>query len=602
MNAFKSKLLTASVLSGTSLVIGATELKSQNSPIGVNVPLVSEMSPSFSFNEQESDILSAIKKIQQGKKISTSVSQVTNVSALRDVEPTSWAYEALRSLVERYGCIIGYPDRTFRGNRALTRWEFAAGLNACLNTIERLLQENVAILQEDLDKLKQLADEFQQELAAMGARINNLESRVAFLEDNQFSTTTKLSSLTTVYFSNAWRDRNILAEGANPFSQFSPPRDENNRPRTRIVDYNPSATLSYYSWINFNTSFSGRDNLTVQFAAGNGNAPANQFLSAGFYNSSGTPFLLQSGATRPNFVTIRELFYSFPVNDNLQIAAGPRLNIYRYFDNNRFTFFLNGAESFNSSGSTQFSPIDRGSGAVATWKINDIFQLNVGYMGNSTEFLPPELGGSAADPALGLFGGTYNITAELTVSPFDNLNLRFLFNHSRLEPNPFSGFVGGAVGEPIPYGLADDGFGGTLHHALANAYIFNFDWLIFDRFGVFGRYSWGSTHLTPVNPDRGRPHINSQSVQLGFALPDLGKEGARATFSYLIPFSVVSGRDFLVSGGGNGGVQYEFEANYFYPLNQNIALVPSFYVIVRPNNFTTNGPIYVGNLRTQFSF
>ncbi|MFM7441999.1 MAG: S-layer homology domain-containing protein [Snowella sp.] len=29
--------------------------------------------------------------------------------------------------MERYGCIVGYPDRTFRGNRALSRWEFAAG-------------------------------------------------------------------------------------------------------------------------------------------------------------------------------------------------------------------------------------------------------------------------------------------------------------------------------------------------------------------------------------------------------------------------------------------------------------------------------------------
>ncbi|MEM8780351.1 MAG: iron uptake porin, partial [Cyanobacteria bacterium P01_G01_bin.49] len=58
-----------------------------------------------------------------------SMSQVTNISELQDVSPTDWAYEALRSLVERYGCIVGYPDRTFRGNRATSRWEFAAGLN-----------------------------------------------------------------------------------------------------------------------------------------------------------------------------------------------------------------------------------------------------------------------------------------------------------------------------------------------------------------------------------------------------------------------------------------------------------------------------------------
>src|SRR5919199_3901012 len=57
------------------------------------------------------------------------VDQVTNVTQLRDVSPGDWAFEALRSLVERYGCIAGYPDGSYRGNRAMSRYEFAAGLN-----------------------------------------------------------------------------------------------------------------------------------------------------------------------------------------------------------------------------------------------------------------------------------------------------------------------------------------------------------------------------------------------------------------------------------------------------------------------------------------
>lgn len=124
---------------------------------------------------------------------SSAIDQVTSVSELRDVQPTAWAYEALKSLVERYGCIVGYPDRTFRGDRALSRWEFAAGLNACMNVMERLIQENVAVLREDIDKLKRLMQEFEAELAALGARVDNLEARTSFLEDHQFSTTTKLT-------------------------------------------------------------------------------------------------------------------------------------------------------------------------------------------------------------------------------------------------------------------------------------------------------------------------------------------------------------------------------------------------------------------------
>ena len=67
--------------------------------------------------------------------------QINSIRQLRDVSPQNWSYEALRNLVENYGCIQGYPDRTFRGDRVLTRNEFAAGLSACLQQLERCLLE-----------------------------------------------------------------------------------------------------------------------------------------------------------------------------------------------------------------------------------------------------------------------------------------------------------------------------------------------------------------------------------------------------------------------------------------------------------------------------
>jgi hypothetical protein len=63
------------------------------------------------------------------------LAQITSVSQLSDVQPTDWAFQALQSLVETYGILQGYPDGSFRGDRALTRYEFAAGLNAFLDTI-----------------------------------------------------------------------------------------------------------------------------------------------------------------------------------------------------------------------------------------------------------------------------------------------------------------------------------------------------------------------------------------------------------------------------------------------------------------------------------
>ena len=52
-----------------------------------------------------------------------SLDQVTSVSQFSDVYPTDWAYQALANLAETYGCVAGYPNGSFRGNRAMTRYE-----------------------------------------------------------------------------------------------------------------------------------------------------------------------------------------------------------------------------------------------------------------------------------------------------------------------------------------------------------------------------------------------------------------------------------------------------------------------------------------------
>jgi S-layer homology domain len=55
----------------------------------------------------------------------SAIAQTTPLSQLSDVQPTDWSFEPLRSLIERYSCLAGYPDNTYRGNRVLTRYEFA---------------------------------------------------------------------------------------------------------------------------------------------------------------------------------------------------------------------------------------------------------------------------------------------------------------------------------------------------------------------------------------------------------------------------------------------------------------------------------------------
>ena len=117
---------------------------------------------------------------------SVAAEQVTSITQFSDVYPTDWAYQALSNLIERYGCVAGYPNGTYRGNRAMTRFEAAALLNACLDRVT-----------EVTDELKRLMKEFEKELAIVKGRVDGLEARVGELEATQFSTTTKLDGQAT---------------------------------------------------------------------------------------------------------------------------------------------------------------------------------------------------------------------------------------------------------------------------------------------------------------------------------------------------------------------------------------------------------------------
>ena len=89
----------------------------------------------------------------------SSLEQVTSITQFSDVDPTDWAHQALSNLIERYGCVAGYPNGTYRGNRAMTRFEAAALLNACLDRVT-----------EVTDELKRLMKEFEKELAIVKGR------------------------------------------------------------------------------------------------------------------------------------------------------------------------------------------------------------------------------------------------------------------------------------------------------------------------------------------------------------------------------------------------------------------------------------------------
>ncbi|NEQ55482.1 MAG: iron uptake porin [Leptolyngbya sp. SIO3F4] len=214
------------------------------------------------------------------------LAQVTSVSELSDVLPSDWAYTALQRLVEEYGCLEGYPDRSFRGNRAMTRYEFAAGLNACLDVVVQLIGGDGG----DLDTIRRLQEEFAAELATIRGRVDTLEADVAELEANQFSTTTKLKGQL---------DSQLVIP-------FDAPDDAD------------EVTFEYRARLNFDTSFTGEDRLRLRLQSSDDMDAPNSYLVDGLADSSG------SGGE--DNLQLDDVLYQFPLGERIdvEIAANSR--------------------------------------------------------------------------------------------------------------------------------------------------------------------------------------------------------------------------------------------------------------------------------------
>jgi hypothetical protein len=209
-----------------------------------------------------------------------SAQQVTSITQFSDVQPTDWAYQALGNLVERYGCVAGYPNGTFVGGQAMTRFEAAALLNACLDRVT-----------ETTDELRRLLDEFKSELAVLKGRVDGLENRVGNLEATQFSTTTKLKG-----------EVNFVLGGV-PSLETNKGADVGN------------TAFNYDVRLNFDTSFTGKDLLRTRLRSGNfGSDP---------FGSSSSLFKLDKAESTADQVIIDRLYYQFPVTKSVTLTAGP---------------------------------------------------------------------------------------------------------------------------------------------------------------------------------------------------------------------------------------------------------------------------------------
>ncbi|ELS04661.1 putative S-layer protein [Xenococcus sp. PCC 7305] len=510
---------------------------------------------------------------------SSELHQETNVNQLRDVLPTDWAYEALRSLVERYGCIQGYPDNSFRGNSALSRYEFAAGLNACLQQIERLIAQSETLLREDLEKLQRLMQEFAAELASLDGKIDNLEGRVAFLEDHQFSTTTKLLGAAVFAVNDVWGG-------------------DGNSNQTVLQD---RVTLNLVS------SFSGKDLLLLNLSAGNvpvsnnGGSfelPGTDVGGVSVSTAEGT-LSSQFAANTNNSVKLLFSSYQFPISDRLNFIVNNGFGVFHTFAPTLNPYFddLDGGRGAIST-FAQRNPIysiGGGTGVGANYQLAEQFLLTASYMAG---------GASASDPdeGEGLFNGNYSALGQLTWQASEQFSVATIYSNSYATPgtagiNYNSLLVSGtAVANTLAGQVrlgTDDLF--KQQPVIANSYGGQFSWQPTPKFALGGWF----TAVFPRLIGRGDGEVLTYA--LTFAFPDLGREGNLLGF-------VVGAEPYLTSFEGGDPQAFEvdvplhLEAFYRHQINQNISITPGFVWLTAPNQDNDNPDSVIATLRTTFQF
>ncbi|MGF1540604.1 MAG: iron uptake porin [Pleurocapsa sp.] len=495
-----------------------------------------------------------------------SINQVTNISQLRDVSPTDWSYEALRSLVDRYGCIAGFPNQTYRGSQPLSRYEFAAGLNSCLNQIERLIAASEAVTSEDLATIQKLTQEFEAELTTLGGRIDNLEARTAFLEDHQFSTTTKLAG--EVVFSIA---SIITGNNVNTGEELD-----------TVPIFSDRARLA------LNTSFTGKDLLLTFLSTGN------------------TPFFSDTTGTFEG-----QIGYSEDVDNSLQALA-----LSYYFPlGDSTTVVVEGTGGFSYDFADTLNPLDAlddsGSGAISFFGTrnpiyNQVAGSGIGLrteLGKFLEFSAGYLTPNAADSSEGngLLGDAYSALAQVVVKPGDNF--RFGLTYVKTD-NASDTFTGSNLANLQTF-VADE-FGETVSTS-SNSYGVAASWNISDRLILSG---WGGYINNQVVASldtadgvisRGEQDIWTWGATL--TLPDLLREGNLGGIVVGMEPKVTDSTVEIPSRENTDqDTSLHVEAFYQYQINDNIAVTPGAVWITAPNSNKNNDSIVIGTLRTTFTF
>ena len=480
------------------------------------------------------------------------------VEQLSDVGPDDWAYQALQNLIERYGVVAGYPDGTFRGERELTRYEFAAALKVVLDRIIQLIRARAdqpePILNEDLATIERLQRDFALELALLRGRVDGIEARMIDLEVSQFSTTTKLTGQALFAINGGGFEGDRLADATGNV----------------IATNDPQATLLYRVALDFNTSFRGSDLLKLRLDQGSDGFDDN---AAGVLEPDFGSVLDYSTKPPQPDLGVSRLYYSFNPVEDLDITLGPVLSPTDYVDRNQYTSLS--WQDFSTQAFTYnyllFPVPGLGAGAAIDWNPGggalSVRSVYTALAGNEptedsavtvpgvfppSRFLYPQPQGDR-----GLFGTPHQGIVELEYAPSENTAFRLQYS------------------------------GGTIYDERFDVFGANVELGLGERFGLFGRYGYASYD------DTSRGDIHPNYWMAGLTVLDLLERGDRT--------GIAVGQPFIANELGDG-TQTNLEAFYSFSISDNVSVTPLVQAIFNPGNQQDNGTVFTGTLRTVIVF
>ncbi len=523
-----------------------------------------------------SEVNEQVTSVSQLTAQSDNLGQVTSVSQFSDVQPTDWAFQALQSLVERYGCIAGYPNGTYRGNRALTRYEFAAGLNACLDRVNELIATATADLvrKEDLATLQRLQEEFSAELATLRGRVDALEARTAELEANQFSTTTKLVGEAIFNISDIFgSDDRAVPSGVN---------------QATAQDLDSNTIFANRVRLNLNSSFFGTDQLQTRLQARN--------ITPYGTNVTGTDMTrLGFDGNNNNDIEIDKLNYAFNLSEAIRIkvdAFGGEF--YENINNFNPDLASSGRGAISRFG--RFNPIYRqgNGGAGATINLNPRGPITVsaGYLANRA---------NNPNDGSGLLDGSYAAIGQIAFQPNQAFNIGLTYAHTYLNrggTGNVNNIGGNLLFDATGSQYANNPFGGNAlssdHYAVEAVLRLG------PKITVGGWYGYSEAQGKGAASGN-NAYFETYAATVSFR--DFGRQGSVLAFIFGQP-PKATGNDFVQNGvrRQDRDTSYHLEALYRLQLSDNIAVTPGVLVILNPEHNDNNDAIYVGTLRTTFTF